>query len=101
MKIAYIAGPYRSNTINGVVQNIRKAERVAIKYWKKGYFAYCPHKNTSLLDGVLPDEVWLKGNLEMLSRCDVIIMVKGWRNSEGAKAELKFAVKKGLGVIYE
>lgn len=34
-KLAYIAGPYRADTIHGIVQNIRKAEAVAIKYWKK------------------------------------------------------------------
>jgi hypothetical protein len=31
MKIAYIAGPYRAATPHGILQNIRKAEAVAIR----------------------------------------------------------------------
>ena len=82
MEIAYVSGPHRANTINEVVQKIRRAENVAIKYWKKGYFAYCPHKNTALFDGILPDKVWLKGNLAMLERCDLIVMVQGWQTQK-------------------
>ena len=101
MKIAYIAGPYRADTINGIVQNIRKAEEVAIRYWKLGFMAYCPHKNTSLFDGILPDDVWLEGNLAMLERCDLIVMVKGWQNSKGSCVEHDFAESKGMKIIYD
>jgi len=101
MKIAYIAGPYRADTINGIVQNIRKAEDVAIKYWLKGYAVICAHKNSALLDGVAPDETWLKGYLEILSRCDVIVMVPGWEKSEYSIKEHNFAISKSIKVIYE
>ncbi len=101
MKLAYTAGPYRSDTIHGTVNNIRAAERVAIKYWKSGYAVICPHKNSSLLDGACPDSVWLAGDLEMLSRCDTIIMIPGWEHSAGAKKELEAAVGWGKEVIYE
>ena len=66
MKLSYIAGPYRSDTINGIVQNIRNAEKVAIKYWRLGYAVICPHKNTALFDGLLPDHVWLEGDIEII-----------------------------------
>ena len=101
MKVAYIAGPYRSDTISGVVENIRKAEKVAIKYWKKGYAVICPHKNTALLDGVCDDNVWLKGDIEILKRCDVIVMMEGWETSSGALAELVFAKTNGIEYIYD
>lgn len=101
MKLAYIAGPYRADTINGIVQNIRNAEKVAMKYWKKGYAVICPHKNTALFDGICPDETWLKGDIEILKRCDVIIMAPGWVKSEGACIEHDFAIKYGLEIIYE
>jgi hypothetical protein len=101
MKLAYVAGPYRATTIHQVVKNIRSAEEVALRYWLKGYAVICPHKNTALLDGAAPDEVWLNGDLEILSRCDVIIMAPGWENSRGACAELDFALDRGLEVIYE
>ncbi len=31
MKLAFIAGAYRADTIHGIVENIRKAEAVAIE----------------------------------------------------------------------
>ncbi len=42
MKIAYTAGSYRASTEYGLVQNIRKAEAVAIELWKMGYAVICP-----------------------------------------------------------
>jgi hypothetical protein len=101
VKIAYIAGPYRADTVHGIVENIRRAEAVAIKYWRLGYAVICPHKNTALFDGLMPDSVWLAGAIELLKRCDVIVMMKGWENSSGSIAERKIALKLGLEVIYE
>jgi len=103
MKIAYIAGPYRSKTEWDLVQNIRCAEAVAIKYWMLGYATICPHKNTAHLGGVngIDDSVWLEGDLEMLRRSDVVVMLPTWKNSQGATAELELAQKLGKEVIFE
>jgi len=101
MKVAYIAGPYRADTIYGIIENIRHAEKYALKYWRLGYAVICPHKNTALLDGALPDSVWLNGDLELLRRCDVIVMIPGWERSAGARAELREAARRGLKQIYE
>lgn len=100
MKLVYIAGPYRSGTTFGLKKNIDKAERVAVKYWQLGYAVICPHKNTSFLDGTCSDKVFLDGDLEMLKRCDVIVMMKGWQKSKGAKTELFFAKANKIKVIY-
>jgi hypothetical protein len=101
MKLVFISGAYRSDTVHGIVENIRKAESVAIKYWRLGYAVICPHKNTALFDGLMPDDTWLNGDLEILKRCDAIIMVKDWEKSTGAKAEKVFAEQHGIGVIIE
>jgi len=101
MKLAFISGPYRADTPAGIVKNIRSAETVAIKYWRLGYAVICPHKNTALFDGLLPDTAWLKGDLEILSRCDTIVMAPGWPDSSGALEELRFAKERGKEIIYE
>ncbi len=101
MKLAYIAGPYRAKTPWGVQQNINRAADVAAKYWLQGYTVICPHKNTALFDGLAPDDVWLKGGLEILRRCDVVIMMLGWEQSEGAKAEYEEARWLGKEIIFE
>jgi len=101
LKVAYIAGPYRPSNGKTVLENIRHAERYAIKYWKLGYAVICPHLNTAHFDGLCPDETWLKGDLEILKRCDVIVMIPGAANSSGACKELDLALESGIQVIYE
>lgn len=100
MKLAYISGPYRSQGgINGIYDNVQHARASALKLWKKGYAVLCPHMNTQFLDGALPDEVWLGGDLEMLHRCDLVLMVDGWKDSAGSLAEKALAEKLGLPVF--
>ena len=100
MKVAYIAGPYRAKTVAGIVANIRAAEAVAIEYWQKGYAVICPHKNTALFDGLADDSVWLAGMLEILKRCDVLVMTGKWHESSGSLAELDCAIELELKIHY-
>lgn len=97
--IVYIAGPYREKCIYDTVQNIRKAEMYACEYWRKGYTVICPHKNTALLDGWEPDEVWLEGAKELLRRSDIIVMIPGWQSSKGSVAEYELALELGKEII--
>jgi hypothetical protein len=101
MKIAYVAGPYRTDTTDGIKANIEAAAQVAIKYWKQGYAVICPHKNTALFDGILPDQCWLDGCIALLSKCDTIVMMSNWRESSGAKAEHEFATANRIDIIYD
>lgn len=101
MKVVYIAGKYRSKSVYGIKENIDKAEKVAIKYWKLGYAVICPHKNTAFFDGAAPDSVWLMGDLEFIRRSDVVVMMTGWKNSVGATKEHDLAIKLRKEVIYE
>ena len=99
MKVIYIIGPYRADTERGIIENIRAAEAVAIKVWEAGYIALCPHLNTRLFGGILPDKVWLEGAIELMKRCDGIALVPGWEKSEGAKSELIIADIKNIPIL--
>lgn len=101
MKVAFISGPYRADTIRGTVENIRRAEAVAIKYWKLGYAVICPHKNTALFDGTADDAVWLRGDLELLCRSDICVMLSEWEASEGSRREHLVAQQQGIEIVYE
>lgn len=92
MKVAFVSGPYRADTIHGIVQNIRNAESVAIELWKMGFAVICPHKNTTLFDGICQDKVWLEGALELLRRSDIVVLAPGWENSDGTKKEIAEAI---------
>jgi hypothetical protein len=101
MKVLYVAGPYRAASEYQVLQNIREAEAISLELWKMGFAAICPHKNTAFLGGAhdMPDDVWLRGDLEILERCDGVVLTPRWQYSAGAKAEKDHAQKHGIPVI--
>lgn len=101
MKIIYTAGPYRSSSQDGTWENIVKARAAARKLWLQGWVVICPHANSMFMNGDETDGVFLKGDLEILARCDAIYMLAGWTESKGAVAELDLAKSLDLEVLYE
>lgn len=97
--VVYVAGPYRSPTAWGVRQNIESAARVAAQVWEMGLVALCPHLNSAHMEGVASDEAFLAGTMELLRRCDVVVMAPGWSSSTGAIAERMEAGDLGLQVF--
>ena len=97
MKVVYIAGPFRAPNSWEIEQNIRRAENLALEVWmltKNGESlasAICPHANTRFFQGYGPDEIWLRGDLEIVLRCDALLLVEGWERSEGTLKEIEFA----------
>lgn len=98
-KVVYIAGPYRAATEWGVAENIRSAERRAVRVWELGMVALCPQKNTAFLGGLLDDRIFLDGDLELLRRSDAVILVDGWVHSDGAVDEVLHAIDRGIPVF--
>ena len=99
MKIVYIAGPYRASSEYEVRENIRNAEVIAIEIWRRGHVALCPHKNTAFFGGICDDSFFLRGDLLLLSKCDALVCVPGWSDSEGASAEVDRAKALGIPVF--
>ena len=96
----FISGPYRGETPNDIHKNISVAREYAVSLWEKGYAVFCPHLNTAFMDGVCPDENFLKGDLLFLKKCDYIFMLPGWKNSVGAIAERNYALKHKIRTWY-
>ncbi len=98
MKVAYVIGPYRGQTHNEVAENIAAARDVAAHLWSLGYAALCPHLNSAFMSGVAPEQTFLDGTLEMLRRCDLVVMVRGWTDSMGSVYEFEEAGSLGIPV---
>src|SRR5438093_619441 len=98
MKLVSVIGPYRATTIHGIVENIRRAEALALEVWRSGAACICPHKNTALFDGAAEDSVWLEGDLEILRRCDAAICTDGWQKSVGSCGDVALARELGIPV---
>jgi hypothetical protein len=100
MVMVYVAGPFRGPNHWEIEENIRRAERLALEAWKLGCAVICPHTNTRFFQGAAPDHVWLDGDLEMIRRCDVVLMTPDWERSEGAQAERRLALQLEIPVVY-
>jgi hypothetical protein len=100
--IVYVAGPYRADTDEGVVDNIDNAREVGIELWEKGYTAIVPHLNTARfeLDCSCESETYLLGDLEILARCDAILVLPNYEKSMGTLDEISFASRRGIPITY-
>lgn len=99
MKLVYVAGPFRGPNAWEIEQNIRRAESLALEVWRLGAAVICPHTNTRFFQGAADDKIWLEGDLEMLRRCDVVMLTPDWRRSSGAQAEVKEALEREIPVF--
>lgn len=91
--IVYVSGKYTGKTVEETEQNIAEARKVAIDLWHNGYVALCPHLNTAGFeaDCNATYEDYITGDLELLSRCDAMVLCPNWKSSTGAKIEVEYA----------
>ena len=100
MKIAYIAGSYRTKSGLKRLYFIYKARKAAITYWRKGYAVICPHFDSGFFDGKAPDEAFLDGYLRLVECSDILVMLPGWLNSAGARKEHQYATELRKKIVY-
>lgn len=110
MKLIYVAGKYLGDSAWETYINIHHARVAARKLWDDGWAVICPHSNTAFMDGADAHDRegpngdwarWLRGDLEIISRCDAIYMLDNYKDSKGALIELKKAMDLGLEILYE
>ncbi len=100
--VCYIAGPYRGPNRHAIELNIQAARAVGLLCCRKGWSPVIPHANTGHLDAADPtigDEFWLASTMELLRRCDAVVLVPGWQKSQGTRDEIIEAEKRGIPVF--
>lgn len=100
MKLIYVAGPFRGKSTWEIENNIRRAEEVGAELAKQGFFPVIPHTMLRFFQGLAEDSFWLEGDLELLRRCDAVVMVPGWERSVGASKERQEALRLGIPVAF-
>lgn len=102
--IIYLATPIRPKNGKTVDENVRIAKALALELWKKGYTVICPAANSdlpiSLAEKELEAERWLNGDIEILQRCDAMVVAPGWQKSDGVRGELVCARMYGIPVTF-
>lgn len=100
MKLVYIAGPLRAETAYKRELNIREAERVMLELYHAGYAPICPHSMTRFIYGAVDEAVCMDADIEVIKRCDAVVLCGDPETSEGTKNELEWAEKYNVPVFY-
>lgn len=100
MKMVYVAGPYRADNSWELEANIRAAETISFQVFSLGAVAICPHTISRYMAGTLNDDFWLEATMNMLSRCDAMIVAKGWEKSAGTLGEIGYAIENNISIFY-
>ena len=91
MKVVYVIGPIIEKNAWEIEQNIRRAETIALAIWKMGAAVICMHASNRFYQGTMSEEDFLKGDLEVLSRCDAAFVLPAIWRSKGSQAEVELA----------
>ena len=93
--LLYIVGPYSGKNHEEISENIKRAEDVSISLIRNGFHVITPHKNTAHYEVYEDDDLtrdsWIAMNLDILSRCDGIYVMKGYTKSTGSLKEIDYA----------
>lgn len=100
MRAVYCAGPFRAATDEQREANIRRAEEMGLEVAKLGASPVIPHANTRHLHSHVPEAFMLEATLELMRRCDAVILCEGWQESAGTRDEVCEAHWLGLPVFY-
>lgn len=100
MRLVYVAGPFRSLTPEGVEDNIRRAEAIGLEVARLGASPVIPHANTRSLHNHIDEGFMLEATLELMRRCDALVLVEGWSESQGTRDEMCEAHFLGLPVFH-
>ena len=100
--VYYLSGKYSGKHWWNRLVNIYRAWKITAIFWEGGFTVICPHLNTVFFEykTKLSHTEYLKHDLEILSLCRGIIMMKGLENSVGARQEYEFAKLNGLKIFY-
>ena len=100
MKVIYIAGKYRDKYPYQIQYHIDCAKELAMQVWKAGDAAICPHLNSAHFEGLNTEQHFIDGTLELMRRCDAVLLVPDWGTSEGTLGEIAEAERLGI-PVYE
>ena len=104
--LIYLASPYTHENPAVVHQRFDDVCRCAATLMEKGHHVFSPiaHTHPIAMVGKLPThwEFWERYDRAIMECCGrmVVLMLPGWEESKGIKAEIKLAEEMGLPIVY-
>lgn len=99
MKLVYVAGPFSGGDDIEIEANIVAAERVGKPLVELGVMPVIPHSNGRAFKHIGEYQFWIDGTLELMRRCDAVLLTPDWERSSGARGEVATATKLRLPVF--
>lgn len=102
----YLACPYSHPNPKVRHWRFKKANKAACSLMQRKLHVFSPisHCHPIALEGDLPLgwQDWAEYDYEMLSHCSelIVLMLDGWKESEGVQAEIEIAKTLGLDILY-
>jgi predicted nuclease with RNAse H fold len=94
--ITYICGPIRDPNPAVVRRNLARAVEAARWLESHGVPVICVHATIDAANAMEPMERWIDRDLRLIEVCGAMLMLPGWRNSEGCEAEYAWAMGEGV-----
>jgi nucleoside 2-deoxyribosyltransferase len=102
-KRIYVAGPYSADNVIDVLKNIGKGKHFSAQVFKMGMAPFCPWADDIYCQILWGEDLsvkqFQKASMAWVEVCDAMLLVPGWENSKGTKAEIKHANKLGIPVF--
>lgn len=104
-KLYYLASPYSHPDANVQELRFQQVCEVAARLLEKGIYVFSPiaHTHPIAAYGLPKDfKFWKQYDELIFSRCDalIVLMLDGWVDSVGVKAEIEMATKQGKEIYY-
>jgi len=101
MKRIYVAGPYNSANVVGVLTNMRYGIDMALNLIRRGYAPFCPWLDFQYgLIAELKKETYQAVSMAWVDASDALLIMPGWKNSGGTEREIARAEELGIPVYY-
>jgi len=91
--VIYISGAFTSVDENTLKMITSQASEVSSKLWDAGWSVISVHKNCEgcVLSEHLTYDKWMTALVAQIAKCDALMVLQNWENSEGVKIEIQFA----------
>lgn len=92
---------YISGAITGTTDYLQRFAKAEEKLTKQGFSVINPAKVNAQMPDDTTYEEYMKMSFCLLSLCDVAYFLNGWRNSNGANKEYRYALEHSIKAIFE
>lgn len=101
MRQIYVAGPFSSDDNWELANHVMHAKRIGFELAKLGASICVPHALGQDFDRTLTYEFWIAMTQHQLATSNAIMMLDGWKDSNGSRGELELAVSLDFPIFFE